>query len=540
MNIEFDALLSNGTWTLVPPTSDMNVVGCKWVFRLKRKADGSIDRHKARLVAKGFHQQPGIDFGETYSPVVKPTTIRLVLSLAISAGWPVRQIDVHNAFLHGWLSEDVYMTQPPGFIHPQFPHHICKLHKALYGLKQAPRAWFSRLSDRLLELGFIGSHSDSSLFIRRTHLEITYVLIYVDDILITSSLPQGTDSLLQSLRADFAIKDLGPLHYFLGMEAISTSDGIILSQQRYILDLLRKSNMLEAKPVKTPMSTAHALTLLSGDTLTDPSPYRSLVGALQYLSLTRPDISFAVNKVSQFMHRPTSLHLQAVKRILRYLKFTISYGLLLRRSTSRTLDAYSDWAGCPDDRKSTGGFCVFLGPNLISWSSRKQRTVARSSTESEYRTLATTAAELLWLQSLLRDLGIFLHTPPTLWCDNIGATYLSANPAFHARTKHIEIDFHFVRDKVAAKTLTVRFLSSKDNLADIFTKPTASSHFSLMRTKLNIVCHLSRLRGRNSACHATATANQETHWTTTNQATATPHKETNISPYAPRIKSSNG
>jgi hypothetical protein len=200
------------------------------------------------------------------------------------------------------------------------------------------------------------------------------------------------------------------------MEAISTSDGIILSQQRYILDLLRKSNMLEAKPVKTPMSAAHALTLLSDDTLTDLSPYRSLVGALQYLSLTRPDISFAVNKISQFMHRPTSLHLQAVKRILQYLKFTISYGLLLRRSTSRTLQAYfnADWVGCPDNRKSTGRFCVFLGPNLISWSSRKQHTVAHSSIESEYRTLATIAAELLWLQSLLRDLGIFLHSPPPL------------------------------------------------------------------------------------------------------------------------------
>jgi hypothetical protein len=252
------------------------------------------------------------------------------------------------------------------------------------------------------------------LFIRRTPSEIIYVLIYVDDILITSSLPQGPDSLLQSLRVDFAIKDLGPLHFFLGMEAISTFDGIILSQQRYILDLFHKSNMSEAKPVKTPMSTAHALTLLSGDTLIDPSPYRSLVSALQYLSLTQPDISFAVNKVSQFMHRPTSLHLQAVKRILRYLKFTISYGLFLRRSTSRTLHAYSDadWAGCLDDRKSTGGFCVFLGPNLISWSSHKQRIVARSSTESKYRTFATTTAELIWLQSLLRDLGIFLPSPP--------------------------------------------------------------------------------------------------------------------------------
>jgi hypothetical protein len=497
MNTEFDALLNNGTWTLVPATSNMNIVGCKWVFRLKRKADGTIDRYKAHLVAKGFHQQPGIDFGDTYSPVVKPTTIRLVLSLAISSGWPVHQIDVQNAFLHGWLSEDVYMAQPPGFLHPQFPNHICKLHKALYGLKQAPRAWYSRLSDCFLEIGFVSSRFDSSLFIRHTPQHITYVLIYVDDILITSSLPHRTTTLLQ--QAEFAIKDLGPLHFFLGMEAIPTSEGLILSQQRYILDLLRKSNMSDAKPIKTPMSTAHSLYLFSGDPLSDPSSYRSLVEGLQYLSLTRPDISFAVNKVSQFMHRPTSLHLQAVKRTLRYLKSTISYGLLIRRSPSRHLQAFSDadWAGCPDDRKSTGGFCIFLGPNLISWSSHKQRTVARSSTESEYRTLAITTAELIWLQSLMCDLRISLPTPPTLWCDNIGATYLTANPAFHARTKHIEIDFHFVRDRVASKTLFVRFISTKDNLADIFTKPTASYHFSLMRTKLNVMCPLSRLRGRN-------------------------------------------
>jgi hypothetical protein len=200
------------------------------------------------------------------------------------------------------------------------------------------------------------------------------------------------------------------------MEAISTPDGLILSQQRYILDLLRKSNMFDAKPVKSPMFTAHTLSLHSGVPFNDPSSYRSLVGALQYLSLTCLDISFAVNKVSQFMHRPTSLHLQAVKRILCYLKFTITYGLLLRRSPFHSLQAYSDvdWAGYPDDRKSTGGFCVFLGPNLISWSSRKHRTVACSSIEFEYRTLAITATKLIWLQSLPRDLGIFLPHPSTL------------------------------------------------------------------------------------------------------------------------------
>jgi hypothetical protein len=201
------------------------------------------------------------------------------------------------------------MAQPPGFIHPQFPQHVCKLHKALYGLKQAPRAWFSRLSDRLLELGFVESRSDSYLFIFHTPQCTTYVLIYVDDILITSSQPLGTTDLLNSLRAEFAIKDLGPLHFFLGMEAIPTLDGLLLSQQCYILDLLKKSNMYEAKPIKTPMSTAHTLSLFNGDPLPDPSTYRSLVGTLQYLSLTRPNISFAVNKVSQFMHRPNSLHL---------------------------------------------------------------------------------------------------------------------------------------------------------------------------------------------------------------------------------------
>jgi hypothetical protein len=365
MNTEFDALFNNGTWTLVPTTSNMNIVGCKWVFCLKRKADGTIDRYKARLVAKGFHQQPVLDFGDTYSPVVKPTTIRLVLSLAISSGWLVRQIDVQNAFLHGWLSKDVYMAQPLGFLHPQFLNHICKLHKALYGLKQAPRAWYSHLSDRLLEIGFVSSRFDSSLFIHHTPQHITYVFIYVD-ILITSFLPYGTTTLLQSLQVEFAIKDLGPLYFFLGMEAIPTSERLILSQQRNILDLLRKSNMSDAKPIKTPMSTAHSLSLFSGDPFSDPSSYCSLVGGLQYLSLTRPDISFAVNKVSQFMHRPTSLHLQAVKRILRYLKSTISYGLLIRRSPSRHFQAFSDadWAGCSDDRKSMEGFASFLAPTL--------------------------------------------------------------------------------------------------------------------------------------------------------------------------------
>jgi len=399
MQLEFNALLHNQTWSLVPPQGSQNLIGCKWVFKLKRKANGSIERHKARLVAKGFHQQVGVDYGETYSPIVKPTTIRTVLSLAYSAGWSMKQIDIQNAFLHGLLSEDVHMVQPPGFINPNFPHHVCKLHKAIYGLKQEPRDWFSRLSNKLIQLGFVGSKANSSLFLYKTKSVTLFMLIYVNDIIITASDPVAIPDLLQLLNVDFAVKDLGDLHYFLGVEVLKLNSGLLLSQRRYIMDLLKKTKMHEAKPITSPMASLFVLSAFSRDPMDDPSLYRSTVGSLQYLSLTRPDLSFVVNRVCQFMHRPLKPHWQAVKRILRYLQYTLSHGILLHRSSSNVLQAYSDanWAGCPDDRHSTGAYCVFLGSNLVSWSSRKQPTVSQSSTEAEYKAIANTTAELLWI-----------------------------------------------------------------------------------------------------------------------------------------------
>jgi hypothetical protein len=494
---EFNALLKNGTWILVPSTPSMNIVSSKWVYRIKRKADGSVDRYKARLVAKGFHQQEGVDFWETYSSVIKPITIRTVLSLAVSSGWVIKQIDVSNAFLHGLLSEIVYMAQPPGFVHPQFPNSVCLLKKALYGLKQAPRAWFSRLSTRLLELGFIASKADTSLFVYISAGIRLFALVYVDDIIFTRSSAAAVDDLICSLSLDFPIKDLGSLNFFLGTEVQRSSSGLHLCQQRYITDLLTRTNMQLAKPVSSPMSAASTLSQFDGISLSDPTLYRSTVGALHYLSITRPDIAFAVNKVSQFSHAPRETYWAAVKRILRYLKHTISYGLLIQPSPSSQLVAFSDadWAGCPDDRKSTSGYCTFLGCNLLSWTVKKQPTVSRSSTEFEYKALANAAVELIWIQSLLKELGVFLPTAPILYCDNIGATYLTSNPLFHARTKHIEIDYHFVRNRVAQKSLTVKFIPSKDQLADVLTKPLVSARFAHLCANLNVCPKPLGLRG---------------------------------------------
>ncbi|KAJ3676869.1 hypothetical protein LUZ60_002593 [Juncus effusus] len=488
MENEFNALLANQTWDLIPSHSSQNIVGCKWVFKIKKNADGSIERYKARLVAKGYHQEEGIDYTETFSPVVKPTTIRVVLTLALSKGWSVRQLDVNNAFLNGDLEETVFMQQPPGFVDDSRPNHECLLKKALYGLKQAPRAWFTKLKSTLINLDFVGSRTDTTLFIRFQHDELLVLLVYVDDIIVTGNKSVSVEQLIINLNAQFSLKDLGSLHYFLGIEAQQVPDGVLLSQPQYILNLLKKTKMDGAKPCSSPIVAGEQLSKLSGTPMEDPKLYRSTVGALQYATITRPEIAFAVNKVSQFMHSPTDTHWGAVKRILRYLKGIITHGLLLRSSPSLRLQAFSDadWAGCPDYRRSTTGYCIFLGPNLVSWSAKKQATVARSSTEAEYRSLAMATAELVWIQFLLRELHILLKEVPILWCDNIGATYLAINPLFHARTKHIEIDYHFVRELIELKTLQVRFISTKDQIADILTKGLTAPRFTRLRDKLTV------------------------------------------------------
>jgi len=486
MENEFQALLKNQTWHLVPRPKGKNIVGCKWVYRLKRKADGTIDRYKARLVAKGFKQRYGVDYEETFSPVVKAATIRLILSIAVTKGWSLRQLDVQNAFLHGILEEEVYMHQPPGYVDKHHPSYVCRLDKALYGLKQAPRAWYARLCNKLLALGFLPSKADTSLFYYCKGGYNMFVLVYVDDIIVASSNSLATIALLKDLQAEFALKDLDDLHYFLGIEVKKVNGGLLLSQERYATDIRTRSGMEHAKAVDTPLSPSEKLSLTVDDSLSpeDASRYRSVVGGLRYLTLTRPDLSFSINKVCQYLHAPTTVHWSAVKQILRYVRGTTQLGLHIKKSSSMLVSAFSDadWARC-----STGGFAVFLGSNLISWMARKQATVSRSSTEAEYKALANATAEVMWVQKLLKELQIRCPSTARLWCDNLGAKYLSANPVFHARTKHIEIDFHFVRERVAAKLLEIRFINSDDQLADGFTKAIPVVKLHQFRTNLNLL-----------------------------------------------------
>jgi hypothetical protein len=336
-------------------------------------------------------------------------------------------------------------------------------------------------------LGFTASTADSSLFVYKNKTVIAYLLLYVDDIVLTSNTPAYLDQLITQLSLVFDLKDLGPLHYFLGLQVTRSSSGLFLNQVKYTHDLLKKHNMLTSKSAKSPSCPNTRLSLHEGDPLPDPHGYRSLVGALHYLTFTRPDISFSVHQVCQYMSAPTTVHLAAAKRILRYLQGTLNHGIAFTPGPLH-LSAYTDadWAGDPDDRRSTSGYLVYIGSNPITWSAKKKPTVSRSSTESEYRALAIASAKLCWIRTLLKDLGIFISHTPILWCDNVSALAIASNPVFHARTKHIEVDFHFVRERVLRKDLEVKFVSTIDQLADIFTKSLPTQRFIDLQRNLTV------------------------------------------------------
>ncbi|CAN1142265.1 Retrovirus-related Pol polyprotein from transposon RE2 [Linum perenne] len=487
MKSEYDALVRNETWLLVPRPTNVNVVGCKWIYRIKRHSDGTIQRYKARLVAQGYSQEEGVDFFDTFSPVIKPTTIRVVLSIALSKGWQLRQLDFNNAFLNGDLEEEVYMAQPKGFEHPTKSQYVCRLRKAIYGLKQAPRAWFTKLKGYLLQHGFKACHSDTSLFVLHSPTATTYILVYVDDLIITGSDTRFITTFIDTLAQTFSLKDLGQLHQFLGLDVTRVDNTLQLSQRHYISDILIRTHMDASSPVATPADPTTNLTKL-GEQFDNPKLYRQTVGALQYATITRPDITYAVNRVCQYMHAPTVQHWQAVKRVLRYLNGTLNHCLKFTPTTATSLLAYSDagWVSDKDDSRSQYGYAIYHGNNLISWTSRKQKVVARSSTEAEYRSLAYTTAELIWLQQLFGELHIHLDMSPLLLCDNVGAIFMSKNPVISTRSKHVALDFHFIREQVESRSLRINYISTVDQVADIFTKALPRERLHTLRTKLQV------------------------------------------------------
>lgn len=487
MHLELKALEENDTWTLSELPHGKHTIGCRWVYKVKYHPDGSLDRFKARLVAKGYNQIEGEDYLDSFSPVARVVTVRLLLALATTSHWCLHQLDINNAFLHGFLDEEVYMTPPEGYS-KALPGQVCKLKRSLYGLKQASRQWNVELTHQFCLFGFVQSEHDPCLFTKRNGADFMALIVYVDDILITGSNESEIHAVKQFLDQKFTIKDLGVAKYFLGIELTRSEDGLYFNQRKYILDILQDTGLLGCKPTTTPLPKNHHFSTDCGDPISDPSRYRKLVGQLLYLNFTRPDIAFAVQQLSKHVQLPCDAHWHGLLHVLKYLKGTAGLSMFYSADSVIKLEAFSDadWAADPLTRKSVTGFGIFLGSSLISWKAKQQSTVSCSSAEAEYRSMSYTVRELLWLTYLLHDFGVALSLPISLWCDNKAAIYITENHVFHERTKHLEIDCHFVRIQYQQGLLVPLHTPSSHQLADVFTKALSKPLFSSIVSKLGM------------------------------------------------------
>lgn len=388
MKTEIDSLESTGTWSICELPEGKHLVGCKWVNTYKYNADGTVERPKSRLVAKGYTQLEGLDYIATFSPVAKLGTFRLLLSIASAKNLHTLQLDISNAFRNGDLDEEIYMVIPQGYQELTGKTvalgSVCNLHKSHYGLKQASCQWNQKLSSVFLGEGFVQAPADHSLFVKRGANLFIAVLIYVDDILLVGNDEAALAQFKDTLQSAFKLRVLGPAKYFLGFEIARNATGISLNQRKYTLELLQDAGYLGCKPVTVPMEPN--LKLSTGDLFPDASTYWLIVGRLLYLTHTRPDITYAVHKLSQYMAALHTDHLHAAHRVLCYLKNDPAHGLFYPSNTEIHLTTFSDadWATCPDSRRSVTGYCMFLGNSLVSWRSKKQLTVSRRSSEAEY------------------------------------------------------------------------------------------------------------------------------------------------------------
>jgi hypothetical protein len=496
MDVEMASLSKAGTYTLKSLPANRQAIGCKWVFKTKRGPDGKITKHKARLVAKGFAQRYGVDYDETYAPVARYPSIRALVALAAHHDWELHQMDVKSAYLNGDLEEDIYMEQPEGYVTAGKEQLVCKLVKSLYGLKQAGRTWHLKIDVALKRQGFCSLDADHCMYVRREGDALAIIALYVDDLLIASNQLPALGQLKGELTAQFDMEDLGEAAFILGIEIKRDRSARTLSigQPAYISSVLQRHRMADCKPISTPMDRNNHSQLVKSPanytaTLEATREYQSIVGGVMFAMLcTRPDIAFAVTTLAQFASNPSPVHVTALRRLLRYLRGTIdqtiTYTGIGDAHLQPTLVGYSDadWGQSTADRRSVTGYAFLLAGGSISWQSKKQKTVALSTVEAEYMAATQSTKEALWWRSTMHGLGYGTDQPTSLLSDSQGAIALAKNPEHHARTKHIDIQYHFTRERVADGSIALAFVGTEDMAADVLTKALESpAHSKAMR-----------------------------------------------------------
>lgn len=491
VNEEMAALKKNKTWRLTELPGDRKAITSKWVFKVKPGMNGQPERYKARLVARGFSQKFGFDYSETYSPVAKLDTLRSVLAIACRDKMVVHQMDVCTAFLNGSLTEEIFMIQPEGFVEGN--NLVCRLEKSLYGLKQASRAWNSRFHSFVVDrLGFQQSANDRCLYTRGSGATRVILVLYVDDVVIAGASLKAVQLVKNCLSKEFEMKDIGEIKCFLGMQVdYDLAGGVMkITQRNYLENVLKRFKMEDCKPCSTPIE--NRLKLSKGDDQNRTTqPFRELVGCLSYASLTtRPDLAASVNFYSQFQSCPSDEHWAHLKRILRYVKGSLDFGLVFRADKAAPLlEVFSDadWANDSSDRRSVSGGVFKVFGCTVSWLTRKQQTVALSSTEAELSALCTVTCHEMWLNRLLYDLGYSSKEPICVYEDNQSAMRIAEESKDFGRVKHIDVKFHFLRDLIRDGCIVLKYLPSADQPADMMTKGLPVAAFRRHRTGIGLV-----------------------------------------------------
>ncbi|KAJ9561372.1 hypothetical protein OSB04_006532 [Centaurea solstitialis] len=477
----FSVFLSNIEPTRVPDA----LQDSDWVTAMQEELNQFEALKVWRLVKLPESKSEGIDYDETFAPVARLEAIRMFLAYAAYKDFTVFQMDVKTAFLYGHLKEEVYVAQPEGFVDKEHPDYVYVLDKALYGLKQAPRAWYEELSKHMLSKGFKKGSVDSTLFLMKEGEHIVVIQIYVDDIIFGSTSRELCKKFETVMTEEFKMSMMGEINFFLGLQVRQFSDGIFINQSKYMFDLLKKYDMSGCHSIGTPMAIGNSIGPDHEGKDVDLRNYRSMVGSLMYLTVSRPDIMFATCVCARYQAKPKESHLAAVKRIFRYLKGTSYYGIWYPKGLGFELQAYTDadYGGCNMDRKSTSGHLQFLGNKLVSWASKKQQCVSTSTAESEYVAVASCCSQVLWMQSQLRDYGLEYKKIP-IYCDSKSAIAISANPVQHSKTKHIDIRYLFLKDNVEKENIELYFVNTEYQLADLFTKALDEKRFKFLISRL--------------------------------------------------------